>query len=113
MKHNILFWTPRILTILFALFISIFALDSKTAVEFMMHLMPTALILLALVLAWRHPVFGAAVFVCLGILYIVATWGRFVWSVYAAIAGPPLLVGALFLANWITDRRGAHLSASV
>ncbi len=56
-----LLWLPRILCILFAAFISIFALDvfgagytaSETLVALFMHLIPTGLILIALAIAWR------------------------------------------------------------
>ena len=49
MKNNFLFWLPRILGILFAVFISIFALDAfgegipvlEAIIGFVIHLVPT------------------------------------------------------------------------
>ena len=104
-----LFWTPRVLCLLFAAFISVFALDVfeghhgslETTIALAMHLIPTAAILLILALSWRWEWVGAAIFPALGIFYMVAFAGRFHWSAYASIAGPLLLLGALFLINWI------------
>ena len=104
-----LFWTPRILCVLFAAFISVFALDVfeghhgfwETALALAMHLIPTAALLLVLALSWRWEWVGAAIFPALGIFYLVAFMGRFHWSAYALIAGPLFLLGALFLINWI------------
>jgi hypothetical protein len=64
------------------------------------HLIPTYLVLIALAVAWRWQQVGAAIFIALGLLYIVMAWGRFHWSVYAVISGPLLLIGALFLLDW-------------
>lgn len=102
-------WTPRILCLLFAAFISIFALDVfdghsgflETALALATHLIPTAALLLVLALSWRWEWVGAAIFPALGLFYLVAFAGRFHWSAYALIAGPLFLLGTLFLINWI------------
>ena len=104
-----LFWTPRILCILFALFLSLFALDVfgevrsfwETVLALMIHLVPVYLVVIALALAWRWAWVGAVVFTAMAILYVVLEWGRFDWSAYAVIAGPLALLGALFLLNWV------------
>ncbi|MGQ0603506.1 MAG: DUF7670 domain-containing protein [Anaerolineales bacterium] len=57
--EKLLFWIPRILTILFAGFVSLFALDVfvegygfwETLLALLMHLIPTGLILLSLAIA--------------------------------------------------------------
>ena len=103
-----LFWTPRILGIVFAAFISIFALDVfdqgytfwETVVALLMNLIPTLAILIALAIAWRWEWVGGILFIALGIFYIISKWGMFPWSVYVLIAGPAFLVAALFLVDW-------------
>lgn len=108
-----LFWTPRVLSFAFALFLSIFALDVfesgrgfwKTLAALGMHLLPSLLVLLVLAVAWRRELVGAIAFAGLGVLYLVTSWGRFDWSAYACISGPLFLVGGLFLANWLWKRR--------
>jgi hypothetical protein len=101
-----LYWTPRILGILFALFLSIFALDAvnEGVLAVLMHLRPTALVLLVLALAWRRELAGALGFLALGVLYVVWAWGRFRWPAYEFIAGPLFLLSALFLAAWLRKR---------
>ncbi len=108
---QILFWTPRIASILFILFLSMFALDIfgqgysfwETVVGLFMHLIPSFILIIAVVLAWRWEWIGAAMFIGWAIFYVATTSG-FPWSVYALIAGIPFVVGILFLAGWIYRR---------
>ena len=73
-----LYWTPRVLCILFALFLSIFALDVfgegysvwDTIVALFMHLIPVYMVIAALLVAWRWEWVGAVLFIALGVLYI-------------------------------------------
>ena len=111
--RGLLFWVPRILGLLFAAFISLFALDVfeanrgfwETAVALLMHLVPTAILLAILAVAWRWEWIGGLLFPALGALYIAMAWGRFPWPTYAIIAGPLFLMGGLFLAAWLGQRR--------
>jgi hypothetical protein len=104
-----LFWTPRVLGVLFAVFISLFVLDVfgagygfwETIATLLIHLIPTAIVLVVLAIAWRWEWMGAILFVGLGLWYIIMAWGRFEWITYLLIASPLFLVGALFLANWL------------
>jgi hypothetical protein len=106
---QILFWTPRILGILFALFVSIFALDVfgvgysfwETIVALFMHLIPVFLLLIGLAIAWRWEWVGAVVFLGFSVWYLITFGGQFPWSVYLLMVGPPLLIGMLFLFNWL------------
>jgi hypothetical protein len=110
-----LVWAPRIATILFALFLSLFALDAFTDTEsvwegiigFLIHLTPTWLVLAFLAMAWRWPKVGAVVYAALGCFYIVMAWGRFPIATYLIIAGPAFVIGALFLASakFVCNRR--------
>jgi len=104
-----LFWTPRILCILFAMFLSLFALDvfseghgfGETILALLMHLIPVYIVVIVLVIAWRWEWVGAILFNTLAVFYVVWAWGRFHWSAYLGISGPLVLVGVLFLFNWI------------
>jgi hypothetical protein len=108
LTKQMLFWSPRILCLLFAAFISLFALDVfdghhgfwNTIVALLMHLIPTGLLLLILAASWRWEWVGGFLFPALGVFYLVNFWGRFHWSAYAVIAGPLFLLGALFLLSW-------------
>jgi len=103
------FWTPRVICILFALFLVIFSFDVfegshgfwDLALALLIHNLPTIGLFITLYFAWRREWIGTIVFTALGILYIVWGWGRFALSVYFFIAGPLFLLGILFLVNWI------------
>lgn len=109
--NGLLYWAPRVLCILFAGFISIFAADVfsesrgfwPTTLALLMHLIPTLLIVAVLVVSWHREWIGGTLFIALGALYVVWAWGRpFArWYVFQLIAGPPILTGALFLLNWL------------
>jgi hypothetical protein len=108
-----LYWTPRILGILLAAFVSISAFDVfgqgytvwETIAALAMHLVPTAAIIAVLAIAWRWEGVGSLLFIGLGVLYIVLAPGNH-WAAYLAISGPLVLVGLLFLANWRRKARG-------
>jgi len=106
--RRLLFWMPRVICILFAVFVSLFAFDVfeegygfwETILALLMHLIPTAILLLVLAVSWRWEWIGGLLFVAIGVFYVVWTWGRFPWMNYVILAGIPLLVGVLFLLNW-------------
>ncbi len=105
---RVLFWAPRILGILFAIFISVFALDVfeegygfwETILALLVHLIPTAILVAVLVISWRWEWVGGVLFPALGVLYLVMAKG-FHWSAYLMVSGPLFLMGVLFLVNWL------------
>jgi hypothetical protein len=112
MKHTtqrILFWAPRVLGILFALFVSLFALDVfgtgygfwETTLALLIHLIPVFALLIALAIAWRWEWVGALVFLGFAVWYLVQAWGQFPLSVYLVMAGVPFVVGVLWLIDWL------------
>jgi hypothetical protein len=113
-KHA-LFWTPRVLSIAFIAFLSIFALDVfdehlgfwQTVLAFIMHQIPVFVLIIALILAWRWEWIGAVLYGVAGLLYIA--WVLFMQHrippagrpiVILLISGPALIIAWLFLANW-------------
>ncbi len=104
-----LFWTPRVLCIIFAVFLSLFALDVfgkehgfwETTLALLIHLLPVYLVVAALVIAWRWEWIGAILFVALALFYLLWFWGRFHWSAYVVISGSLFMLAVLFLLNWI------------
>ena len=95
------YWAPRVLAILFAAFLGVFALDvftepmsfGKTVVALAIHLIPSALIVGVLLLAWKWEWVGAAVFGLLGLLYA---------SHYSLPLGIPLeVIATLFWFDWV------------
>ena len=106
---RVLFWAPRILCILFAIFLSVFALDVfsegygfwQMIGALLLHLVPTFIVVIALLIGWRWELVGAALFGALAVFYVVWMWGRFPLVTYLSISGPLAMVGVLFLFNWI------------
>ena len=102
------FWTPRVLCILFAVFISVFALDvfsegygfGETILALLIHLIPTFLVVIALVIAWRREMVGVILFIALALLYLVSSRGKG-WI----ISGPLFLISGLFLFDWLYRAR--------
>jgi hypothetical protein len=108
-----IFWAPRVLCILFALFISLFALDVfsegsgfwKTILALIMHLIPTFLILILLLIAWHWEWIGTLAFIGLAVFYGIWTRGEFPFSTYMIMSVPLLLVGFLFMLSWVYNPR--------
>lgn len=105
---RLLHWTPRVVCIAFAVFLGIFAADELSGpgdlwpriLAFSVHLIPAAMVLAGLCLAWRREWIGAVLFPLLAIIYLTATRGRLDWSASAIIAGPLLFIGVLFGLDW-------------
>ncbi len=99
-----LHWAPRILALLLAGFISLFALDVfaegysfwETIVGLTMHLIPTFALLIALAIAWRRERAGGLAFIALGALSLIV-FRPSGWLATLLLAGLPALIGVLFL----------------
>jgi hypothetical protein len=112
-RKTILYWLPRILSILFALFISLFALDvfdegfifPEVLWALLIHMVPTMLIILTLLVAWRWEWFGTVMFAGLAGFYIIMTAFREHWSAYLAIPLPLLAIAILWLFAWRQKKR--------
>jgi hypothetical protein len=109
--QNVLVWAPRILGIAASLFIGLFALDAfghgRTALEalpeFAIHLLPAVLLLGVVAVSWTRAWLGGVAFIALAVAYAAGVRGRPDWI--AAISGPLLVVGVLFLISWRQHRR--------
>ena len=121
-QSQIIYWTPRILTMAFAAFLSIFTLDIFSepfslfgkAVALFMHLIPSMMVVAILAVIWRHEWLGAIFFPLLAALHVSSMWHRPLhWSAYAIIDGPLLLLAVLFLLNWINRRLTPHTHVRV
>ena len=115
--NKFIFWTPRILAIIFLLFLAMFSLDIfgndytfwETVVGLFMHNIPTLILLIVLIIAWRHEIVGAIAFIFAGLFYIFIMLinTEFEWSMLLGsliISGPAFLVGILFFIGWNKKR---------
>ncbi|TSD02404.1 MAG: hypothetical protein Athens071424_100 [Parcubacteria group bacterium Athens0714_24] len=124
MERNIsksLYWTPRVLSILFILFLALFSLDIfemklgfwGTAVGLFMHNIPSLVLLIVLLISWKHEIVGGVAFILAGILYIVLLmrnpfeWYMLTWALQ--ISGVAFLVGILFIVGWRKKRKKSEV----
>ena len=122
-NRRALYWTPRILSILFILFLSLFSLDvfepglggGEIALALLMHNIPSLILTVLVILACRREIVGAVAFLGAGLAYVgFVLYGSAAnglpwqlalsWSL--TIAGPAFLVGILYLINWKKRREG-------
>lgn len=103
---RVLRWTPRVLGTLMAAFLGLFALDAfsegkplvQALGDFVIHLLPAALVVAVVALAWRWEWVGALAFGGLAIAYAASVSGRVDWIL--VISGPLFVIGALYFGSW-------------
>jgi hypothetical protein len=106
--NRFLCWAPRILSIVFAAFLCLFAADVfggsrgfwRTALALVMHLIPVFILIAVIVFAWKRPWLAALFFPLLAVVHLVTMWGRLDWQGYVLIEGPLVLMGVLYLLSW-------------
>lgn len=114
------YWLPRVLSILFALFISLFALDvfeegyidPAVLWALLIHMVPTTLVVLALIVAWRWEWIGTVMFTGLAVFYLIMTAFRMHWSVFLTIPLPLLIIAILWLIAWRQKKHYLHAQAA-
>ncbi|MBZ0178017.1 MAG: hypothetical protein K8F36_01910 [Melioribacteraceae bacterium] len=109
---KVVYWSPRLLAVLFALFLSLFATDVfnqtggffSIAAAFLIHLIPAFIILIVLIISWKREWIGAFIYVFLGFYYIFKTFDKFDYTTLAVISGPLFLMSILFFISWIVRK---------
>jgi hypothetical protein len=114
--NKFIYWTPRILSIIFICFLALFSLDVispelsfwQIAVGLFMHNIPVFILAVALWISWKREIVGGIIFISAGILYVVMIlmnmlrnsfeWYMLSWIL--TIAGPAFFIGILFIINW-------------
>src|SRR3989339_1244141 len=96
----ILKWLPRILAMIYIVFISLFALDvfgqNFSFMGLFMHLLPSIFLTICLLVAWRHELVGAVLFGSFAIAYFIVISFHFSWMNFSIIGLPLFVIGALF-----------------
>ena len=95
MKNKFIYWTPRILAIIFILFLALMSLDVfseelnfwQTLLALFMHNIPALVLLIVLIISWKHEIVGGIAFILAGITYMVLLfinpfeWYMISWSI--------------------------------
>lgn len=119
---KLLYWTPRILGIVGILFISMFALDAfesgltiwQQLGAFFIHLIPSFILIVLLIIAWNYELIGGSIFVLVGILLTPMIFkGNYAMNqsiplslgIIGAITFPFIVVGVLFILNYFKIKK--------
>ena len=119
---KIIHWIPRILCIFAILFVSLFALDAfqpdKTIWEqlgdFIMHLIPSFILLIFLIIAWKRELIGGVVFTLIGVFlspfifkmnYNMNHSIPMSLGIIASITFPFIVVGILFITSYYLKKK--------
>lgn len=116
------YWTPRILSIIFLLFLALMSLDVispeltfwQIIGGMIMHNIPVFILAVLLWISWKREIIGAVTFISAGLLYIGLTavnvfrnefeWYMLSWIIQ--ISGVAFFIGILFWIGW--KRRKAN-----
>lgn len=106
-QENILYWAPRIMAIVFILFLGIFALDVVTPgmpvlsmmVGLFIHLIPNFLLLTLLLLAWKKERLGGILFLITGVFLTIFFQTYLYFINFLLISFPIFLIGLLFITH--------------
>lgn len=120
-KRDWIFWTPRILSIIFILFLALFSLDVfelcrgflQCAGGLFMHNIPVFVLIVVLCISWKYEIVGGVAFILAGLIYtilniITISMDGFQWyylSWIIQISGIAFFIGILFLINWKRKKR--------
>jgi len=100
--NKIIYYIPRVLAILFIIFISLFSLDVfemeagfwQKIGGFLIHLIPSYILIIATIIAWKKEFIGGVLFIIFSVA--LAIWTRVELASILVIL-PPFIIGILFL----------------
>ena len=114
--NKFIYWTPRILSIIFILFLALMSLDVispeltfwQILLGMLMHNIPVIILSILLWISWKREIVGGIVFILAGIVYILMVfisaltnkfeWYLLTWAI--EISGIAFFIGILFLIGW-------------
>jgi hypothetical protein len=111
-RNNFLYWSPRVLGILFIVFLSLFSFDVfseysglELLVALFMHLVPSFVLAVFLIIAWRWENIGGILYIFLGFVFTFFFKTYEDPIVFMLVSFPAFLVGVLFLVNFYRGRK--------
>ncbi len=108
---KVITWTPRILAIIYIIFITIFAFNEPVIdLPWFINLMPTTIFIVILSLTWKKPLSSAIIFLILGFGFtlIFKTYSN--WLIFLLVSLPLILIGILFLLEKLFIRKKEDLT---
>jgi hypothetical protein len=115
---SFIYWTPRVASILFIIFLSLFSLDvispelslSQILLGLVIHNIPVFVLIVVLIISWKYEIVGGIAYIGAGLLYIGMTFiqAEIPWYIALSwsmtIALPSIIIGILFMINWRKKR---------
>lgn len=109
-----IYWFPRIFTIVLIIFLGLFSLDvfsaglsfGRTVFAFVVHLIPSLILTVLLILAWRKGWIGALGFSFFAVLYFLLAEHRASALTFLLIPLPMLLIALFFFLDWRMNEKG-------
>ncbi len=110
-KNKTVFLLPRIINILYVCFIGMFSLDSfdgkhsfsEMLLGFLIHNIPTFILLIILIVSWKKALLGAVLFLLASISMFLFIKIRY-FSYFLLLIAPLLLLSILFLIDWYINK---------
>lgn len=89
-------WLPRFLAVLYILFLSLFAFDTPFGIGFLIHLIPSFILIAILIFTWKEPKIAGTSLVLFGIGTIIFfnTYRELIS--FLVISLIPISIGLLF-----------------
>lgn len=111
-------WIPRVLIITFIAFFSLFSLDAfsgsapipEKLATFLIHMLPSFVMVLFLVISWNRAVTAGVLFIILGVVFTFFYHTYEQASSFFTISLIPIFAGLMFLVPSIIRRRTSSLS---
>ena len=119
--NKFVYWTPRILSIIFLAFTALMSLDVfspelnfwQTILALLIHNIPVFILFVVLLISWKYEVVGGIGFILGGILYctlVLTTVIKtgFQWYYLALIlqiSGIAFFIGTMFLVGWFQKNK--------
>ncbi len=111
--QTIVNWVPRVIAILFILFLFVFSLDvfssngnaMQKAAGFLITNIPTAIFILLLLFTWKFEIFGGILFILAAVEFTMYFHTYKGMDRFLLISAPLFLSGIIFLINGIKNRR--------
>lgn len=120
---KVLHWLPRVICILAILFVSMFALDAfspnltiwQQIGAFIIHLAPSLILLIVLLIAWKWELVGGIIFIVIGlslspfIFFHNYKMNHSIWmslGIISVITLPFIIAGILFVISHFRKKKG-------
>ncbi len=105
---KIVHWGSRVAAIVIIFFVALFSLDVfemggsvlQLIGAFLIHSLPSIILIIMLVFAWRRPVVGFIVFLIAGAAFLVFVIPGMNLGNFVLFCAPLLLISGLFYADW-------------